>query len=192
MLLIQAFTTTALLASLTLARVLPLPPPYKPTSTSTVPLPTATTVHRFPNGTWVENLAIRSNGGILVDFGTSPQVAYVDPAAPEGKEAPIIATFPAPATGALGIAELTPDVFYVATSAVGFAGPTPNGTGQIWEIDMRKYDKRQEAKVTLVANLTESVFLNGVAALGDMKTLLVADPEKGLIWNVNVQTGDVM
>ena len=158
---------------------------------SSAPLPQATTVHRFPNGTFVENLAIRSNGGIIANILTSPEVAYVDPINPAA-EAKIIARFPSPATSVLGIAEAEPDVFYVATGnfSLQLSGPPVNGTGQIWRIDMSKYEEceGENVPVDLVANITDSGLINGITLVPGTKTLLLADSIKGLIWRLNVDT----
>lgn len=163
-------------------------------SSSSAPLTQATTLHRFPNGTFVENFAIRSQGGILATFLSSPEVAYVDPAAPD-QEARTIARFPPPATSVLGIAELEPDIFYVATSEFSFkvTQPTANGTGQVWRIDMTKYKEGEDVEVPfqLVANLSDSGFLNGMTSLPNSNVLLIADSTKALIWRLDVQTKEI-
>jgi hypothetical protein len=67
-------------------------------------------VWRFPTGTWVENIAVRSNGKLLVTLLSQPDVYQVNPS---GTESPsLVYSFPG-ASGALGIAELGTDVFAV-------------------------------------------------------------------------------
>lgn len=67
-------------------------------------------VWQFPNGTWAENIAVRSNGQLLVTILSSPELYEVDPF---GLETPqLLQRFPN-ATGLLGIVELKEDVFAV-------------------------------------------------------------------------------
>jgi hypothetical protein len=71
--------------------------------------PTLTDVWRFPKGTWAENMAVRSNGQLLVTFITPPDLYLVDPVAPNPQ---LIHRFPQ-AASLLGIAEVEKDVFAV-------------------------------------------------------------------------------
>jgi hypothetical protein len=43
------------------------------------PLLPSRVIHQFPVPSWVENLAIRSNGQIVVTFSSAPEVFLVDP-----------------------------------------------------------------------------------------------------------------
>lgn len=64
----------------------------------------------FPNGTWIENSYVRSNGQILVSLLTSPDIYEVDPT---GKVAPKLVLSIPGYLGLLGFAELQEDVFAV-------------------------------------------------------------------------------
>lgn len=152
-------------------------------------LPQATEVYHFPTGTWVENLAIRSNGGILASFAVQPQIAYLDPSQP-GATPKTIASFPAPATGTLGITELEPDVFYVASDNVNPLAPQ-KGKGQVWRLDMTKYDECSDVSVDLIANFTDSLFLNGVTHISETNVVLVADSYQQAVWSLDVQTKQI-
>lgn len=166
---------------------------YPQASSTTSTLPQATDLYHFPNGVWVENLALRSNDGILATFAVKPEVAYLDPSQP-GAQPQTIATFPTPATSTLGITELSPDIFYVATEALNASAPTTDpikGRGQVWRVDMRQYDERAEAPVELVANLTESLFLNGLTHIPGSNLLLVADYSAQVVWSLDVETRQV-
>ena len=71
-------------------------------------------IHQFPAGTWIENLAIRSNGEILATDDTHPRIYQVD--LTRTHEAVVVHEF----TGTpsiLGIVESSPDVFHVCTYA---------------------------------------------------------------------------
>jgi sugar lactone lactonase YvrE len=146
-------------------------------------------VHQFPNGTWLENLAIRANGGVLLSDLAAPELIYVDPFAVNPSSS-IVHTFPSPATGLVGIAELGTDIFYVVTIEFSFAtvSATP-GSGQVWRVDMSHYPS--SAPVTLVANLPGSTQPNGVTALASGNKILIADYVQGVIWRVDATSGAV-
>ena len=67
-------------------------------------------VWQFPNGTWVENLAVRSNGQILATLLSIPELYQVDPIG--GQHPQLIHRFPM-VTGLTGITEVEKDVFVV-------------------------------------------------------------------------------
>ncbi|KAL9055587.1 MAG: hypothetical protein Q9162_003484 [Coniocarpon cinnabarinum] len=164
-------------------------------SPSSTALPTATPYYTFPPGTNVENLALRSNGGILANIISAPQIAYIPPSPPADSEAPVIASFGPPANGVLGVAEMEDDVFYVVTERDNLTTSIPtNGTGQVWRLDLRGCDDDVvEGKVTpeLVANVKDSGLLNGVDAIKEIGVLLLADSIAGKIWRIEVSTGDI-
>lgn len=78
---------------------------------------TVRNVWEFSNPTWVENIAVRSNGHLLVTILSSPDLYQIDPT---GKPPQLVHTFPQ-YTGLLGIAEIESDVFAVVTSNVTLA-----------------------------------------------------------------------
>ena len=158
---------------------------YPQASSIASALPQATAVYHFPTGTWVENLAIRSNGGILASFAVKPEIVYLDPSQP-GATPKTVASFPAPATGTLGITELEPDVFYVASDNVSVLAPQ-KGQGQVWRLDMAKYDECSEASVDLIANFTDSLFLNGVTHIPETNVVLIADSYQQVVWSLDVR-----
>ena len=184
---LSTFTSFAL-SFLLVSSASALPQTASPPSTA----PQAEVIYRFPDGTWIENLAVRSNGGgILVDDLRDPQVYFIDPAA-ANPTPQVVAKFPGPATGVFGIFELSTDVFYVATGAFNLTTLSPDGqgTGQIWRLDMAKFDacEQQEIEPELIADLPQSVALNGVTGLPDGKTLLIAESGAGFVFRLNVET----
>src|ERR1700723_2236117 len=67
-------------------------------------------MYQFPNETWVENLAVRQNGQILVTVLTAPELYLVDPF---HTNSPVTLIHRIPeATSLLGIVELHQDIFY--------------------------------------------------------------------------------
>ncbi|KAG9606254.1 polyketide synthase, partial [Aureobasidium melanogenum] len=145
--------------------------------------PAVSPVYTFGDGTWVENLAIRSNGKALVTLLTTPEVWQIDQVS---KSASLVHKF-GQATGCLGIAETVTDNFYVACgnySTSTFVA-TP-GSFSIWKIDLTQ----SSPEITRIANLPASGFLNGATRLTN-DIILVADSDLGAVWSVDVATGVV-
>ncbi|MCJ1324001.1 hypothetical protein MMC10_000663 [Thelotrema lepadinum] len=147
-------------------------------------------VWTFPQETWVENLAVRSNGQILATLFTSPQIYQVDPT---GKSpASLVYTFPQQ-TSCLGIAELGTDIFYVVAGNVSFTtfAGLP-GSFNVYKIDMTNYHPGGKPSVSKVANFPQAKQLNGMTVLNALQnTLAIADSAAGSVYSLNVKSGAV-
>ena len=145
-----------------------------------------------------ENLVIRENGQILV--GTVAPNASIYQIDPLGIIPPtLIYTIPN-TTGAVGLAERSPGLFYAATTypnvhGLNYTIPTDYG---VEELDLRKVQVLPNGKLSLqpqvkrAASIPQASLLNGVAfSRPGSEQLLVADSYRGLIYNVNVCTGVV-
>lgn len=144
------------------------------------------TVSRFPNGTWVENIAVRSNGHLLVTLLSAPEVWDVDTLSGSRR---LVAQFvPTPGVGAGGIAEVEPDVFAVATNNLTVA-PLNSvlNSGIIWLVDLRG----RRPSVKKVTDVPEASSLNGMTRLDDGGRVLVSDPGSGTVFRVDTRTGSV-
>jgi hypothetical protein len=153
------------------------------------------TIYEFPNETWVENIAVRSSGKLLVTTITSPSLHQIDPFS--SAPASLIHSFPH-AKSALGIAEIQPDIFAVITgnwSTETFS--TTNGSYSLWKIDLTGFECDDFGRdiaipdVTKIADIPEASFLNGLtlAALSS-PYLLAADSGLGVVWSINHYTGE--
>ena len=152
-----------------------------------LPLPVEV-VHEFPHGTWLENLAVRSNGKVLVDILTSPDLYQIDPST---KKAPVLVHHFCDHLGLLGITETTQDIFYlVAGNYSAATNMNPVGAYDVYEIDIRKGAK--QAVVNKIANFPKARLLNGVTTLNAKKGLIViADSGAGLVYKLNVKTRQI-
>jgi hypothetical protein len=148
------------------------------------------TVYQFPNLTWVENIAVRSNGQLLVTTITSPDLYLINPFAAQ-KQAKLIARFPF-AQGALGIAEIEQDVFAVITGNFSVATlQSVVGSYSVWKVDLRK--SSVAPVLTKIANVAQGALLNGMTALRNnecVTAILVSDTFLGVVWRVDVLTGE--
>lgn len=156
----------------------------------TYPLP-AETVHEFPRGTWIENIAIRKNGQILATEETHPRIYQVDPF--HNRPAVQVHEFDN-TVSVLGIVETSPDVFHVCTG--NFSSKLLQGYGEeyIYKVDMRNFSPNRpcSAAVSKLATMDQARAINGMTFLGaDSGLLLVSDFLAGVIWNVDIATGDV-
>ena len=153
------------------------------------------TIYEFPNETWVENIAVRSSGKLLVTIINSPTLYQIDPFLPG--PASLIHSFPH-AAGTLGIAEIQPDIFAVITgnwSTTTFS--TTNGSYSLWKVDLTGVEcddfGREILKpgVTKIADIPEASFLNGLTLVAQSSPyLLAADSGLGVVWSINHYTGE--
>ncbi|KAK1062664.1 hypothetical protein LTR74_010120 [Friedmanniomyces endolithicus] len=144
-------------------------------------------VWQFPNPTWIENLAVRINREILCTSLSRDAVLMVNPF--EHTESTVVQF--EPGNGALGIAEISNDVFVVVTCQVDLATSSGvPGSAAAWKLDLNAWTLGAEDAVTLIANLTDVGLPDGVVALGEPGIVLVADAGKGLVWKLDTNTGD--
>ncbi|CZR52396.1 uncharacterized protein PAC_02273 [Phialocephala subalpina] len=152
-------------------------------------LPNLYTIYEFPNPTWVENIAVRSNGQILVDLITSPDLYIMDPR--PNSSATLIHSFPSLAV--FGITETTPDNFHLIAGNFSLSPLSiGNGTFSIWTVDLSSYsyETNTGVKIFEVVLIKESGLLNGLSTLSAEKGLIVAaDSVNGYLWIINVNTG---
>ena len=169
-----------------------------PRLSSTAPLPapqiedlrlisteSVTPLYQFPRGSWLENIAIRPNGHILVTRLDVPELWEINPFSPSTSyDAKLLYTF-SNASGLTGIAEIAPDVFAVAAGV-----PTnPAGSFSVWKVSI---DTQGNVAGTKVVSIPEALVLNGMALLSSHKggTILVGDHTQGLVYRVDMGNGD--
>ena len=145
-------------------------------------------IYQFPNTTFValENIAVRSNGHLLLNLITAPTVMTMNPNQPN-PEVRHIHTF-AHATSMTGIAQVAPDVFAVAVGNYSVAKHLGVPTSfSIWTLDFN-YGCPIAKKV---ASIPEANALNGMTIVeGTPGMVLVADSDLGAIFSVNITSGN--
>lgn len=141
-----------------------------------------TTLHQFPNNTWVENLAQMHNGSLLVTFISAPQIHIVHP---DTRTSNLVATFPN-ATAVLGITELQCDVFAVAVGSLKPTNEPVMGSFAIWSIDLRNATSNDTVTTSKIADLPSVSMVNGLTRRDD-RTLLLADSWAGDILALDVK-----
>ncbi|EXK76978.1 hypothetical protein FOQG_18299 [Fusarium oxysporum f. sp. raphani 54005] len=157
---------------------------------------TAKTIGQLPLGTWLENVAVRSNGDLLVtELWPSATVYTVANPADCKSGLEELVTFPS-ITGLLGIAEVPkspgkPETFIaVGSEATALSHLTP-GTFEAWAIEFPNRRHQPKVKVRKISDMTKkSAFLNGVAAIpGRSDAVLVSDSVAGFVGRLDLSTG---
>lgn len=148
-------------------------------------------LYQYPNTgyTNIENVALRSNGQLLLTIVTGAGLAQLNPANPVPED---ILSLDGPGS-LIGIAEVKHDVFVVSAGNFTFGPQVPGGVAgipgsfSVWEIDLNG----PKASARLITNIPEASSLSGVTALPGCKELvLIADSGLGAVWSVNVETGE--
>ena len=159
----------------------------QPTSPRSLPVKL---IHEFPIGRGAENLAVRQNGQVLMTIIDHPELYQIDPH--QGESAKLVSNSFGPVVGLLGIVETYPDTFYVAAGNVSMTTlqGTP-GSFSVWKVDLESH--HVPAPTTKIADFPAAGLLNGIALLSKEKGLiLVADSTGGVIWRLNVFSGEVL
>ncbi|KAG5939756.1 hypothetical protein E4U53_007744 [Claviceps sorghi] len=142
-------------------------------------------VHQFPPGVWVENLAVRPNGNLLLTT-LAPNASVYEVVGPATGNPSAELRFTNPSVDSFfGIAELEPDRFAILG---GNHTPTAGTPGQwaVFTADLAAGDAPTDSPA---AALPAAVLLNGAAAVpGSPDLVLAADSTRGVVFRVNVRT----
>ena len=141
-------------------------------------------IYQFPNGTFVENLAVRPDGSILLSFITAPELYLLQPSST--KPDPRLLYRFDNATSTLGITEVSRDTFIVAVTNISGPAQGVPGSSNLWRVSFPK--PKSTPKIALAAKIPNVVTPNGLVTLNKHKILL-ADSAKGLVFVVDVDTG---
>jgi hypothetical protein len=127
----------------------------------------------FPPHFFLENLAVRADGSILVTVLNQKQLWYVP--APNGSQ-PVTPVLVHTFDGfAMGIVETEPDIFYVSTL----------DPATLERFDMRGWVPGAPVTPTRVLTFDQPAGLNGACLLAP-RVILLADSLAGLIWRVDL------
>ena len=143
------------------------------------PQATLSIVATFPEGFFLENLAVRADNSLLVSDLTRKGLWHV-PAVRDGEAAEprLVTSFGQPT---LSMVEVEPDVFLVATSNLYTTHEC-----FLHRLDMRRWEPGAPAFPTEVLRFPATAqSLNGACLVGQ-DVLLLADSFAGLIWRVDL------
>ncbi|KAF7617606.1 hypothetical protein AFLA_006522 [Aspergillus flavus NRRL3357] len=134
-------------------------------------------VYQFPNGTWLENIAVRSTGNVLVTAYNLAQLWEINLFnGTNSHHARLVHQFQNPGT-ITGITEIDQDIFVTIAS------------NSLWKVDL----STTEPVVNPINITIPAGTLNGMATLND-SSLAISDSSLGLIWRVDIEQGtyDIM
>jgi hypothetical protein len=148
------------------------------------PLPevTAIPMAHFPQKYFLENLAIRADGSVLITAVLQKELWYVPVPAPRAMADPILVhTFDHPVTG---IVETEPDVFILSLTE----GYTTHESHLV-RIDLSRWTSGAPVTPEVIFTFDEQVrALNGSCLLGP-GVMVLADCFAGLVWRVDLSPG---
>lgn len=152
-----------------------------------LPLP-HTVVAKFDNPTWLENIAIRPNGNLLVtELLPEPAVYTVAQPHSSSPYVSLVHTFSS-VQGMGGITEIRPDVFAVLGGNLTAEGVPASGSFSAWTMDFSAL--RESPVISLAAALPDLNAPNGAVAVPlALNIILVADTLLGAVWRVDLNTG---
>lgn len=168
--------------------------------------PFVKTLYQYPLGTWVENIAVRASGELLLTLLNTPHVDQIDPSltSPTPVRVHDFAGVPK-AASVLGIAEIDPDVFAVAVGNFSLETGAEPGSWGVWRLDLNgnNANKGLRANVRLITDMPEASLLDGMCSLPGSShdgtkanpgferpsDILVGDLQQGLIYHVDTVTG---
>ncbi|KAK2600196.1 hypothetical protein QQS21_005070 [Conoideocrella luteorostrata] len=144
-------------------------------------------VHQFPVGTWIENLAVRANGNLLLTT-LFPNASLYEVARPESNSPAVKLLFTIDSvTSLLGIAEVFPDKFAFLG---GNVNPTTGGIKGTWGVWTADFSRDPSPKPNLAVSLPDASLPNGLTFVPGLRDVaLAADSTNGLVYRANVQTG---
>jgi hypothetical protein len=133
-----------------------------------------TTVATFPPHFFLENLAVRADGSILVTVLNHNQLWYVQaPNSGQPVTPALVHTFD---RFALGIVETEPDIFHISTAGQA---------ATLERFDLHDWVPGATVKPTRVLTFDQPAGLNGACLIGP-RVILLADSLAGLIWRVDL------
>jgi hypothetical protein len=139
----------------------------------------------FPNNTFIENIAVRSNSKILLTSESVNTLFTLDPTV-HFPSASVLHTFP-DSNGLSGITETTHDVFAVVTGVWDlFTTRAALGSLSIWTINLRS----STPVIKHITSIANSTIFNGITTVpGSPNLILAADSAIGAVWRVDILTG---
>ncbi|KAI0129090.1 hypothetical protein BJ170DRAFT_722035 [Xylariales sp. AK1849] len=151
------------------------------------------TLYQYPVGTWIENLAVRSSGELLLTLLNVPQLDQLDPSQPEITPSTIHNFSGVPKAASLsGISEFTEDGFAVAVGNFTLGSGPVAGSWAIWSVDFAK-SQRDKPAVRKITDLPEATFLNGMCNLPSSSIpqgILTSDIRLGVVYYISTMTGE--
>lgn len=150
---------------------------------------TVAQLHTVP--TWLENIAVRENGDLLVTQLRPTPVLYTikNPTSKNATLDPIYEWHEPNAAVLAGVTETSLDTFVIITGNATANATGYVGTFSVWEA---KFHSLESSKLSVrkVVDVPKAKFLNGIVALPEHpEIVLIADSQAGLLFRLDTRTG---
>lgn len=142
-------------------------------------------LYQYPEGTWIENIAVRPSGELLLTILTAPHLDQLNPLRPNATP-DTVHVFPAK-TSVSGIGEVAHDVFAMAVGNFSLSSGESVGWG-VSTLDL----SGGKAIVRSTVEMPEVSFLDGLCALPAAAvpgSVLAGEIKTGKIWRVDPVNG---
>ncbi|KAK8039497.1 quinoprotein amine dehydrogenase beta chain-like protein [Apiospora rasikravindrae] len=157
----------------------------------TLPFPSRQVFQFSQLGTWIENVAARSNGDLLFTLlQPAPQLYALTAVQSNAPQTTLLYEFP-DMTGLLGITEIAPDVFVVAGGKFNGTANPIFGTFSLWQVSLAEThmpcnvncnDGAPQPSFTKLLDLPYHVYPNGLTSVpGKPGVILIADSTGSLL-----------
>ena len=146
-------------------------------------------LYEYPAGTWIENIAVRPSGELLLTLLNKPQLDQLNPFLDNATPTEVHTV--TGVSGLSGITEIAPDTFAVAAGNFSFTSGGQVGSWSVWEVEFST-PHNVDATFSKIANMPRAKFLNGMCNLPSTETpnnILIGDIEEGVIRRVDTATG---
>ncbi|KAK5991604.1 Putative hetero-Diels-Alderase [Cladobotryum mycophilum] len=159
-----------------------------PLAATTIPLPHRVITQFEAADIWIENLAVRPNGNLLLT-SFLPNASLYEVLRPDSSSPTRLRHFTIKSiTSLLGIAEVSPDNYVFVGGNVSLATGGVEGTWGLWSVDFNA----QSPSPKLVTQLPHAFLLNGVIIAPQKNNLvLISDSSLNLVWRVDLATRKV-
>lgn len=146
----------------------------------------SSTVFQFPNvGTWIENVAARENGDLLITM-VQPKPHLYSLKGPQTPQPEMSLLFEFPnMDGLLGITEVQDDVFVVAGGQFHGEADPILGTFSLWNISFAD----RYPTLAKIVDLPDNVFPNGLVTVPGQRDVVLVANSLGSLLRVDVSTG---
>ncbi|KAF7187967.1 putative hetero-Diels-Alderase [Pseudocercospora fuligena] len=145
-------------------------------------------LYQYPKGIWIENIAVRETGDLLLTILSLPHLDQLNPFEPNPKPHTLF-SFP-DAGSVAGIAEIDYDTFAMAVGNFSLKSGPVNGSWSIWKSSFA--EKKYPPNFAKMTDLPEAIFPNGMCGLPGTPTphaILNGDIRTGKVWRINTTTG---
>jgi DNA-binding beta-propeller fold protein YncE len=153
---------------------------------------TATQLFQFNSPSqFVENIAVRPNGHLLLDTFDNARMYTLDPEA-KTPVPRIIAQVPG-STALAGIAEVAHDMYAVSAGRINLTDSSfEPGSTKVALVNLRDCHDGKLASVKIVAKVPDASILNGLVSLPKHRHIVLgADSKTGRVYRVNTLNGKV-